>query len=315
MALRPLDTGHPFTTAQALAAGISTSRLRGSEFRRLSKGKYVDATRRPSAVLDAEAALLGHPADAFASHTTAAKVYQMPVPPDAYEHVSVLDPASRRRRAGVLSHVAAPETVVITHRGVRLADPAHVLLALGATLSLVDLVGVGDYIARQEWYSPARLVSVCAASKQAHARRALVAARFVRQGVDSPMETRLRMLLVLAGFPEPQVNFALRDEAGSVLRRFDLCYPDVRVIVEYDGRQHAENPEQYDWDIYRREELEHAGWRLVVVTAKGIYTEPEDALERVRRALRARGMTGVPTRFRRGYVKHFPGRPASKGTR
>src|SRR3954454_20930532 len=31
---------------------INASRLRGSEFRRLSKGKYVDATRRPSAVLD-----------------------------------------------------------------------------------------------------------------------------------------------------------------------------------------------------------------------------------------------------------------------
>src|SRR3954453_144458 len=179
MALRPLDTCHPFTTAQALAAGINASRLRGQEFRRLSKGKYVDTTRRPSAVLDAEAALLGHPRDAFASHTTAAKVYQMPVPHDAYEHVSVLDPALRRRRAGVLSHVAAPETVVITYRGVRLADPAHVFVALGATLSLVDLVVVGDYIARQEWSPPARLVSVCAASTQAHARRAL-AGREVR---------------------------------------------------------------------------------------------------------------------------------------
>ena len=315
MAPQALDTCHPFTTAQAIAAGISPSRLRGSEFRRLSKGKFVAATRRPSAVLDAEAALLGHPPDAFASHTTAAKVYQMPVPHDAYEHVSVHDPASRRRRAGVLSHVAAPETVVITHQGVRLADPAHVFLGLAATLQLVDLVVVGDYIARQEWYSPTGLVAVCAASKQAHARRALVAARFVREGVDSPMETRLRMLLVLAGFPEPHVNFVLRDEAGSVLRRFDLCYPDVRVIVEYDGRQHAESPEQYDWDIYRREELELAGWRLVVVTAKGIYTEPENTLERVRRALRARGMARVPTRFNRRYVKHFPGRPGTKTSR
>jgi very-short-patch-repair endonuclease len=256
----PLDTSRPFTTAQALAAGISAARLRGPEFRRLSKSKYVDATRQPSAVLDAEAALLGHPPDAFASHTTAARVYRMPVPHDAYEHVSVLDPARRRRRAGVLSHVAAPQTVVTTHRGVRVADPAHVFIALAATFQLVELVVVGDYIARQEWYSPARLVAVCAASTQAHARRAFAAARFVRIGVDSPMETRLRMLLVLAGFPEPQVNFIVRDARGSVLRRFDLCYPQVRVIVEYDGRQHAESPAQYDRDIYRREELDNAGW-------------------------------------------------------
>lgn len=303
-----LDTSRPFTTGQALAGGISASRLRGPEFRRLSKGKYVHVTRRPSAVLDAEAALLGHPADAFASHTTAAKVYRMPVPLDANEHVSVFEPANRRRRMGVVCHVAPAEAVVISHRGVRLADPAYVFVALAATLSLVDLVVVGDYIAAQKWYSPAQLVAVCAGSGQAHASRALAAARFVRQGVDSPMETRLRMLLVLAGFPEPQVNFVLRHEDGSVRRRFDLCYPEVRVIVEYDGRQHAEDPQQYDRDVFRREELEHDGWRLVVVTAKGIYADPEGTLQRVRRALRARGMTGVPTRFNRRYLKHFPGR-------
>jgi hypothetical protein len=128
------------------------------------------------------------------------------------------------------------------------------------------------------------------------------------------METRLRMLLVLAGFPEPQVNFVLRDEAGSVRRRFDLCYPDVRVVVEYDGRQHAESPQQYDWDIKRREELDEAGWRIVVVTAKGIYTDPEDTLERVRRVLRGRGMAGVPARFHRRYAQHFPGRRTSTPT-
>ena len=32
------------------------------------------------------------------------------------------------------------------------------------------------------------------------------AARYVRNGVDSVHETRLRMLLVLAGLPEPTVN-------------------------------------------------------------------------------------------------------------
>jgi len=40
------------------------------------------------------------------------------------------------------------------------------------------------------------------------------------------METRLRMLLVvLAGLPEPVVDFRVRDSAGTVIRRFDLSYP------------------------------------------------------------------------------------------
>jgi hypothetical protein len=29
----------------------------------------------------------------------------------------------------------------------------------------------------------------------------------------------------------------IRDEHGEVLRRFDLSYPALRLIVEYDGRQ------------------------------------------------------------------------------
>lgn len=54
------------------------------------------------------------------------------------------------------------------------------------------------------------------------------------------MESRLRMLLVLAGFAEPQVNFILRDLAGDWSRRFDLCYRALKLIIEYDGEQHGD---------------------------------------------------------------------------
>jgi very-short-patch-repair endonuclease len=306
-----LDTMRPFTTAQALAAGIEASRLRGPEFRRLSKGKYVSSLRRPSALLDAEAALLGHPPRACGTHSTAARAYRMPVPHDPEAHVGVVDPLDRRRRAGVRSHVIAPTTRVVVLKGVPLASPADVFIQMADSLPLVELVVIGDFIVRQRWQSPEQLVEYCAASREAHAGRALAAAHFVRKGVDSPMESRLRMLLVLAGFPEPRVNFKLRDEYGTVLRRFDLYYAGVRVLVEYDGRQHADDVDQYDHDVYRREELDDGGWRIVVVTAKGIYVDPEETLRRVRKVLRARGMTGLPTRFHSRWRKHFPVAPAA----
>lgn len=47
----------------------------------------------------------------------------------------------------------------------------------------------------------------------------------MRQGVDSPMETRLRMLIVLAGYPEPRVNVIIRHENGDWSTRLDLCHP------------------------------------------------------------------------------------------
>ena len=41
-------------------------------------------------------------------------------------------------------------------------------------------------------------------------RLARRAASLAREGVDSPQETRLRLLLVLAGLPEPRVNVIIR---------------------------------------------------------------------------------------------------------
>jgi hypothetical protein len=119
------------------------------------------------------------------------------------------------------------------------------------------------------------------------------------------------MLLVLAGLPEPVVNHLLRDEHGAVVRRFDLCYPLLRLIVEYDGRQHAEDRRQYDHDRDRREELDDGGWKILVVTAEGIYRDPERTLRRVRRALVSRGAADVPRTLRPEWRAHFPGRATS----
>lgn len=304
------DPLHPFTTAQAVAAGIPASRLRGSTYRRLAKGKYVAARRTRDAVLDAEAALLGHPEDAFVCHVTAARLYGMPVPHDLHAHVAVSAPEQRRRRSGIRSHVAAPGTQVVLFRGVRATAPVDVFVQLAETLPLVELVVQGDYLVAHQWCTPQQLVDACATSREDHAGRALAAARYVRSGVDSPMETRLRMLLVLAGLPEPVVNHLVLWPDGRVRRRFDLCYPRLRLIVEYDGRQHADDAAQHDHDLLRREELDEQGWRMVVVTAKGIYGDPEGTLLRVRRAIMQQG-GDVPPRLRSTWRRHFPGRPVA----
>jgi hypothetical protein len=92
--------------------------------------------------------------------------------------------------------------------------------------------------------------------------------------VDSPQETRLRLLLVLAGLPEPCVNLIIYGRGGGWRRRYDLAYEELRLIIEYDGRQHAEDTRQWLTDIFRREELDQIRWRLVIITSEGIYREP-----------------------------------------
>jgi very-short-patch-repair endonuclease len=305
-----LDITQPFTTRQALAAGLTPGQLRGPEFHQVMKGVHLSAKAPITELQRIRAALLVHPDTAFASHFCAAEVYGIPVPAHDQRHVSVFHLDDRRRRPEVRCHLAQPDTRILTVKGMRVPSPAQVFVQLARYLTFVDLVVAGDYIVRRGWCTPEQLVAFCAASTDAHADRALEAARYVRDGVDSPMETRLRMLLVLAGLPEPTVNLKIRDAMGDVLRRYDLSYPEVRVIVEYDGRQHVEIVEQWDSDVDRREEIDDQDWRIIVVLSKGIFREPERTLQRVARVLRKRGMPGVPARFDERWRAHFPGQGA-----
>ena len=54
-------------------------------------------------------------------------------------------------------------------------------------------------------------------------------------GVQSPMETRLRLKLYERGYPAPFVQLKIDDRDHSHLGRPDLTYPDKRVSLEYDG--------------------------------------------------------------------------------
>jgi very-short-patch-repair endonuclease len=173
---------------------------------------------------------------------------------------------------------------------------------LASCLPLVELVVVGDWLVRRQHTTPEQLVDHCGASTDQHAGHARTAASYVRSRVDSPMESRLRMLLVLAGLPEPEVNRKVRDDTGTVVLRLDLSYAAVRVAVEYDGRQHLELVDQWERDVERRDDLD--GWRVVTVTSKGIYREPEKTLLRVWRALHERGFRPLPP-LRNDWRPHF----------
>ena len=103
------------------------------------------------------------------------------------------------------------------------------------------------------------------------------------------------MLLVLAGLPEPMVNITVADLNGQPLRRYDLCWPEVRVIVEYDRRPHIEREDNWESDLDRREAIDDDDWRILFVIATGIYRHPERTVLRVWRLLRRRQLPGVPT--------------------
>jgi hypothetical protein len=184
-----------------------------------------------------------------------------------------------------------------------------VFLELAACrLDLVDLVAVGDSLVRDRHTTPEELIALADSSTGKGARLARRAARLVRTGVDSASESRLRLLMVLAGLPEPKVNLIVREADGQWWRRFDLCFPELKLIIEYDGRQHAEDAQQWSSDLLRRELLERQGWRLIVINSAALYGDPAGTLWRIHQALRDRRCPDLRLTLDDGCRRHFPGR-------
>jgi very-short-patch-repair endonuclease len=91
---------------------------------------------------------------------------------------------------------------------------------------------------------------------------------------ESPMETRLRWLLLKAGVPRPEVQVWLAEARARV----DLYYPDSRLVIEYDGGNHRDRLVD---DNRRQNLLINAGYTVLRFTSSDIYHRPETVVEQV----------------------------------
>jgi very-short-patch-repair endonuclease len=91
---------------------------------------------------------------------------------------------------------------------------------------------------------------------------------------ESPMETRLRWLLLHAGLPRPQVQAPISEARA----RADLYYPDSRLIIEFDGGNHRDRLVE---DNRRQNLLTSAGYLVLRFTASDIYNRPETIVAQV----------------------------------
>jgi len=303
-----LEPRKPFSRADARRAGLPVKHLASARFRKLFYDLYICADVLVTPAVRASAILGISPLGSHTSHHTAAEIWGGVVPDQPLTHVSSRHGRTRSERQGVRSHESSRGSEVVTFSGLRVSSPEQTFIDLATELSLVDLVVLGDSLVTKGRTTTSKLLAAALGWKGKGGRLARRAARLVRAGVDSPMETRLRMLMVLAGLPEPVVNHIEYDEMGGWAKRFDLSYPDLMLIIEYDGRQHAEDDRQWGRDIERREELDSDGWRLIVVRSNGIYVEPGRTLERIVDAMRSCGARRLPRRLNAEWERHFPGR-------
>jgi very-short-patch-repair endonuclease len=97
----------------------------------------------------------------------------------------------------------------------------------------------------------------------------------------------LRLVVVRAGFPEPEVNGRILNEYGAEIAHGDLVFRRFRLILEYDGGHHRDDDRQFDIDIDRLDALMEDEWRVIRVN-KNLMARRATLLGKIRRGL-ARG--------------------------
>lgn len=296
---------HPFAVHRAVSLGISEDRLTGDDLVRPFRGVRAS----PGQIRTIEDLCLAYtrrmPDHQFFSHTTAARLWQIPLPsrfsPTEPVHVCSTT-RDRVRCVGAVGHQPRDRHIGVRQlNSLRATDPETTWCHLAALLALDDLIVAADAFiyrpryadhskpAPQPYSTPDRLAHRLRQYRGPGRMKLIEAIGLMRQGSASATETRLRLLLGRAGLPDPVLNIDIVDDRGDFVACGDLYYPAWRVLVEYDGDQHRTSTTVYENDMVRSERLADTGVKYIRIRKAGLAEHRARTIDTVRAALRQAG--------------------------
>jgi hypothetical protein len=159
---------------------------------------------------------------------------------------------------------------VATVDGVAVTDPLRTAFDLGRRPPLVEAVVAVDALAHKHEFDPREIIRVGYRHPNARGAAQLpLVVGLANPLSDSPMETRIRVVLVRAGLPCP----VLQHPVGPY--PLDLAYPELKIAIEYDGREHL-TPERARRDLARQAYLTRAGWEVLRFPAVTVLRYPRE---------------------------------------
>ena len=187
-------------------------------------------------------------------------------------------------RAGLAVRQSSLEDIVNV-RGMRATSPVRTVAEICSRLELVEAVVVADMALHARVVGTEQLISWV----RDHAgRRGVKNLRrvidFADPAAESPMESRLRMLLVRGGLPRPKTQYEIHDRRGRFAGRVDLYYEESRLGIEYDGATHRDTLAE---DNRRQNRLIDAGITLLCFTGSDVLNRPDVTIAQVRAHLSA----------------------------
>lgn len=272
----------------AREAGISEKQLRRRDVVRLSRDTYVPRWVARDLRARVAAVLLTAPPGAVVSHLTAASLWGLAVPlqpENGPVHVTVsTGSAVRARQDRSIHRSPLPDSDVTRHHGLPLTTLARTWRDLAMVLTPPALLAVTDQVLG----SGGTIADLQSQLARRPSGRGCARARAVLPVADpraeSPMESVLRWLLHAAGLPRPVLQHDVRTSGGGFLGRADLAWPEVKVLVEFDGDVHRER-EVFVHDLRRQNLLVAEGWVVLRFTSADVLGRPDEVVAQIRRAL------------------------------
>lgn len=304
----PEDLRHrPFNQSEGLALGLTVHKLNGSTWTRLFPRVWVHRDHEMTGSDWIAAATLSMPARAQLSHASRIQALGLDIDQVKPVHFTV---------SGDL-HLDVDD--VFLHRTEVLPPLDDVGVTAGAafiqycsTARLIDAIKVGD------WLLHRRHMTVLEVAELARRDAWRPGARQVRRVLPhldaasrSVKESETRALVVFSGLPAPEINVSLV-VAGERIGIVDLLIRCVMLVLEYEGRQHAESITQFNRDIHR-----YAAFRRHRVEYLQVINEmldrPKTLIHRIHARMVELGYYGPPPVFADRWNSLFELIPVSSG--
>jgi very-short-patch-repair endonuclease len=290
------------SAAQLYALGFSkdwvSGRVTAGWLHRLHRGVYAVGHRRLAMRGHWMAAVLACGEGAILSHYAAAELWRLrrprsrpsplkgrDVPPPI--DVTIPGRGGRRRRPGLVihrtAHLASGEQAL--HSRIPVTTPDRTILDLAAVLPRRQLERAVDEAHRLRLCAEDDLESIATAhSGRAGAGALSTLLREHHAGstaTRNDFEERFLALCRRYCLPQPEVNVPLLDYI------VDFIWPEVRLIVEVDGRATHGTRRAFQEDRDRDGRLAVAGYRVLRFTWWDVTRRPAVVADRVRRLLSA----------------------------
>jgi very-short-patch-repair endonuclease len=234
--------------------------------------------------LTVRCALAAAGSDAVATGASAAALHGLDMfgpPPDRPVLTLAVDlhHTARPTQTAITRAARLPESHVTAIDGWAVTSVARTMVDIARRRQRRRTVVAGDCAMRAGLTIPELDAALADCTRAPGIRRAREDLRLCDARAESPLESLARLALAEYGVTEPELQY----EIGPY--RVDFCWPQRRVILEVDGRQKYQSPEDLFAEKRREDWLRARGFLVTRAVWTDVVDHPAALCTRLRRTL------------------------------